>query len=242
MPIFDFDDGVGSGSGSSAADVLYGSTDLLARFKRYARRPSTDESLIDASIYEFLTEAQQEAASECALHIPGLMMGEPTLLTSSDGGITYGFGTDGDGSAVVPLVCELYATVNGRELYASSYENRGGDFVIEGDRIRAPGNQARVYSSGPYARVFAMPGTLDDTHDPTLVPFQTRPLIVWRALEKWCAVGALRDPAPYAEQYGKVFRSIVLALKRNFATRNAPAREGLGRGVWWSGLSSRALG
>jgi hypothetical protein len=244
VPIWDFDDGVGGVSSPvvSADDVLFGSSDLLARFKRYARRPTTDESLTDASIYEFLTEAQQEAASEVALHIPALMVGAPALLTSTDGGVTYTFGTDGDGNAIVPLVCEVYAMLNGRELYASSYANRGGDFVIEGDRIRGPGNQPRVYSSGPYARLFAVPGTLNATHNPTLAPFQTRPLIVWRALEKWTAVGGLRDPRPYAAQYANVFKSVVLGLKRAFVTRNAPAREGLGGGVWWTGLSSRSVG
>lgn len=244
MPIFDFDDGVGGVSTPTpnAADVLFGSSDLLARFKRYARRPATDESLSDASIYEFLTEAQLEAAAECALHIPALMVGAPFALTTVDGGITYTFGTDGDGNAIVPMVAEVYATVNGRELYASSYANLGGDFVIEGDRIRGPGNRPRVYSSGPYARIFATPGTLNTTHNPTLTPFQVRPLIVWRALEKWSAVGALRDPKPYAEQYRQVFNTVVLGLKRAFVTRNAPSREGLGGGVWWTALSTRSVG
>lgn len=244
MPIFDFDDGIGGVSAPTptAADVLFGSSDLLARFKRYARRPATDESLTDAAIYEFLTEAQLEAAAECALHIPALMVGAPLQLTTVDGGITYTFGTDGDGNAIVPLVAEVYAMVNGRELFASSYANRGGDFVIEGDRIRGPGNQPRVYSSGPYARIFATPGTLDATHNPTLTPFQTRPLIVWRALEKWCAVGGLRDPDPFVKQYQRVFTSVVLGLKRAFVTGTAPSREGLGGGVWWTALSTRSAG
>jgi hypothetical protein len=241
VTIFDFTDVGITSSGSGSSGGLYSSPDLLARFKRYARRPTTDESLSDDAIYELLTEAQQEAAAEVALHIPGMMVGDPTLLSSSDGGVTYSFGNDADGNAIVPLVAELYAAVNGRELFASSYANRGGDFVIEGTKVRIPGNQSRVFAIGPYARFFATPGVLDADHDPTLVPMPLRTLIVARGLEKWAAIGGLRDRSPFTDLWTQAFR-LVLGMKHAYVTRNAVAREGLGSGVWWTSLSTRSLG
>ena len=206
--------------------------DLLARFKRYANRPTNDELLTDALGYALLTEAQAEELSDLASLAPNSQMGAPVLLTSADSGVTYTFGTDDDGNAIFPLACEVYAEVNGREMRACSW-NSWGDFVIEGDRIRMPGNVAQTFTAGPYARFVRADGVIDATTEPILKPANYRIVLVWSALIKFCAIGGLRDPAPFEENYRAAKLKLLTAVRTQFADSAGVANEGLTTPNWW---------
>lgn len=208
------------------------SADLLARFKRYANRPTNDELLTDALAYALLTEAQTEELADLAALAPASQMGAPVLLTSSDGGVTYTFSTDAQGNSIFPLACEVYAEVNGRELRACSWNN-WGDFVIEGDRIRMPGNVAQTFTAGPYARFVRADAEIDANTEPVLKPAPARIILVWKALIKFAAIGGLRDPAPFEENYAASKRQWVTAIRTQFADSTGVAMEGLTFPNWW---------
>lgn len=190
--------------------TLFASADLLSDFKFFANRTSNDASLTDAQIYRLLTLGQQQVAASIAAVFPRQMMGAPALMTTSDAGVTYVIsGTDEDGDSPTPFGhAEVYATnPNGGELFGSSYAGGGwGDFVLEGNTLRAAGGQARTFAAGPYIRYVAMPGTLSASSAPTLKPAAARPLIVYRALVLWANRGGTRDGRPYEEMYQQAWR------------------------------------
>lgn len=212
--------------------ALWDTADLVARVRRYANRPTQDELLTDALIYALLTEAHTEELAELATLAPTSQMGAPVLLTSADGGVTYTFGTDVDGNQVFPLATEIYAEVNGREMRACSW-NSWGDFVVEGDRIRMPGNTAVTFSAGPYARFVRADAQIDASTEPTLKPPPARIILVWKALIKFAAVGGLRDPAPFEENYAASKRQWISALRTSYADSAGVAMEGLTSPSWW---------
>ena len=207
------------------------SADLLSKFKFYANRPATDEALSDAQVYTLLTEAQQSQMAKLAVYAPHAQMGAPVLLTTADGGITYTFGTDGDGNNIFPLAAQVYAQINGRELHASTWES-AGDFVIEGDTIRAPGNRVRTYSSGPYARFIRADATISASSQPVLSPPAARELVLWEALTLWAAVGGEIDAGPWEDRYARAWKKWVEAFQAQHATQTAPAADGR-QYVWW---------
>lgn len=182
--------------------TLFASADLLSDFKYLRGRPTTDEESTDAQIYRLLTLAQQHVASEVTSKFPRFVVGAPALMVTTDSGATYHINaTDEDSQQVYPFGhAEVYASSTAGELFASTYANREGDVVFEGNKIRIPGGQTRTFTSGPYIRYAAVPGTLSASSEPTL-PAIVRPLIVYRALVLWGNRGGERDVAPYEEMY-----------------------------------------
>ena len=173
--------------------ATFDSADLLARCRRLAARPTTDTSTLDTDWYALLTEAQATWVNTFAAQAPWVLMVPPTLLTSTDGGITYPFP-----GCVMPLAVELYDALDtGRILKPSSYFDPNGDYVWEGDHIRFPQGQAQSFANGPYARYVNPPDLLDASHQPSLVPPHARLLLVYRAVGEWAERGGFRDPAPY---------------------------------------------
>lgn len=207
------------------------SADLLAKFKLYANRPTTDEALGSTQIYTLLTEAEQVQMAKLAVYAPHSQMGDPVLLTSADGGVTYTFGTDGDGNNIFPLACEVYAKIDGRELYAASWAS-AGDFAIQGNKIRAPGNKVRSYVSGPYARFIRADNTISASTQPVMRPPAARELILWDALKLWANVGGEIDAGPWEQRYAEAWDRWVKAFQSQFATQLAPGSEGM-QSVWW---------
>ena len=183
--------------------ALYSSSDLLDRFRRYADRPSTDEDLLDADIYAYLTDAQVQVVGELAALFPRLLMSAPTLMTTADSGVTYTVGTDSEGATIYPFGhAEVYAqATNGQEMYGSTYGAYNGDFVFEGGAIRVPSGNTRTFNSGPYIRYVALPITISASVEPILNPKQVRVLLLYRALVLWANTGGHRDPRPFEDMY-----------------------------------------
>lgn len=211
--------------------ALYDSADLLAKCQTYANRPSVDETFDAAFWFGRLTEAQAAVTSMVVAHCPWLLIGDPVLLTSNDGGVTYPFGTDLNGYPLTPLYAELYARVSGGEWIATSYDGPG-DFVIEATQIRRPANRARAVSAGPYARFVAPPGLIDETHQPTFRPPMDRDLLVWKALELWATVEGARDPLPYEKQFARMWAACLSKWKKQYSTQWMASVHG--ESPWWA--------
>jgi hypothetical protein len=191
---------------------LWSSTDLLARCRRHARRPVTDQSMTDPDWYAFLTEAQPEVYRELFARAPELGFGAPQPMFSDDGGLTYTFGLDAANEDAYPMGhVEIYPSLSA---IPDDPLEEGEDFIAEGDRIRMLGNRARIYDSGngPYARVILTPDIpISDVYEPLLYPKPARMLLVWAALESWAArPGSQVDPAYYAAKYQQTFDSVLL--------------------------------
>lgn len=225
------------------------SADLLDRFQMYLGRGNgglmaADELWTTARCYTWLADAQEAVYADLAPIVPAAFVGAPSVLTSADGGVTYTFP-----SGTYPFGhVEVYARENGgRELYASTYGNPSGDFVIEGSTIRAPGNRTRTYASGPYARYTAFPSRLSASVEPSINPEPARELILWKALQNAAEVSAgAMDPEPWRTKYegteaerrqgGARMRWLQVwqtqyASKRNSALPNTTSR-------WWLTLDA----
>lgn len=222
---------------------LYDTAYLLQQCKLYAQRPASDEQMTDARWYALLTEAQSTVVMELSKACPAHFYTAPVLLTSADSGKTYTFGTDADGDNIVPFGhVEVYAKENGRSLYANNYDALGGDsFVIEGDHIRMPGNRARTFGNGPYARFVAEPQIIDATHavDSRLRPKAMRMLLVWDALTRWCQVGQLRDPRSYQESFARDLQAAHLTLATQYANQGTPSIGAEWWAAWWQSYNGQ---
>ena len=215
----------------------FDSSDLYTRVTRYINRPTSDELVTPTLVYALLSEAQTEILGELATLAPASQMGAPVLMTSADGGVTYTFGTDADGNDVFPLACEIYAEIDGREWRACSWTS-WGDFVPEGNKVRMPGNVAQTITNGPYARFVAANASITSVIQPVLNPPAARMLIVYKALVKFAAIGAIRDPKAWQDEYDKAWKTWVTALRTQFADSAGVANEGLTRASWWNAFDT----
>lgn len=218
--------------------AVYDSADLLQRLRDLSGRPATDELLTDTLGYTLLADAQRQVVLDIAARVPQHLMGPPTLLTSTDGGYTYTFGSDDDGNAAFVVGhCEVYARDGGQQLVASSYGDGEGDFVIEGDRIRIPRGQSRTFTLGPYARYVKVPLLLNASVQPILKPVWGRQAIVYGALMRFAALGLMRDDKAWGEWYNDELARILLSIRSAFLTQGAPAslRQ---RRPWWESLEA----
>lgn len=169
----------------------------------------------DSSWFAGLTEAQSEVFPEIFSRFPDLAYGAPVLLATTDGGKTYGFGTDLAGTAVYPMGhVEMYPNL---AAIPNSPMSPGEDFMVEGSRIRIPNNRTRTFNGGPYARFVVSPDTpVSATQEPVLFPRHARMLLVYKALEQWASrPGSGAHPDYYEQRYSKLLNKLFL----EFATQ-----------------------
>jgi hypothetical protein len=110
--------------------------------------------------------------------------------------------------------------------------------VFEGALIRTPGNRARNYTSGPWARYAAFPARLSSTVEPSLSPAAARELILFKALEHATEVsaGAL-DPAPWVARYAQARQRWVTLWQTQYQSAGMVALT-TPNGPWWLGLEA----
>jgi hypothetical protein len=214
------------------------SAELLAGFKFMAMRPGTDESIADADIYTLLEEGQKHAFITISTHVPEVLYGAPTKLTTTDGGATYTFP-----SAVFPFgSVEIRASRNGSVLVPGA-EWSNADFVWEGDQIRIPNGRTRTFSDGPYARYIAPPGVLNGSNQPTLKPPMARSMILYYALYLWAERGGGMnqvDPNRFLGLYQSVWAGDP-RIPGDMGILGMLKRQGYGQGLssivsenpWW---------
>lgn len=216
------------------------SAGLLDRFLTYLGRGTAgvmqaDELWTSDRSYTWLADAQESVFADLAPIAPHAFVGAPVQLVTSDGGITYTFPASGYPFGHV----EVYAQESGgRMLYATTYGNAGGDFVLEGGIIRTPGNRARTYVTGPWGRATTFPARLSSTQQPSLSPDQARELILFKALENAAEVsnGAM-DPTPWAMKYAQARQRWVTLWQTQYATQGMAALTSP-NGPWWLGLDA----
>jgi hypothetical protein len=222
---------------------LWDTADLLRRCKNLARRPPADQAATDARWYDWLTEAQQEVYSDLFPRFPDYGYSAPILLTSPDGGKTYTFGLDADGDPRRPTGhAEIYPNLSA---IPDAPLSPGSDFIIEGGLIRMPGNRARAFANGPYARFVADPDVaIDATHQPQLQPKAARMLLVYKALEQWASrPGSGAKPEYYKGKYSDYLQKMIMRLATNFNQQGAQQAGADADRVWWyaGDLGTRGL-
>jgi len=194
----------------------YDSADLLARSKRYARRPATDESYSVPDWYAALTEAQAYAIAWLIARAPDSQYGSPVLLTTTDGGATFGFGTDPDGAAEFPIGhCEIYTS---KLQIPDEPLEPVVDFLLEGTKIRIPNDRTRAFPDGaPYARFVLLPRKIDASHEPTLQPKTARLSAVYGAVATWASrPGSGADPTYWEKQRDLQLATWLLVLRTQY--------------------------
>lgn len=207
----------------TATPQRYSSADLLAMCREKAGRPQVDAQMPDAAWYRLLTEAQDMLLPEIAYRAPSALNQQYATLQTDDDGVTYHFGLDVYGEPLIPLGhVEVWARQGGRRLFAATYESQG-DFVIDGGRVRFPGDRTGRFSDGPYARWTGVPPAITATAEPIIQPRPMRELLVNWAVMLWAERGGRRDPTPWR-----------LAFTRGW--RGDPA---LGNGGWCAYLQTR---
>lgn len=216
---------------------LWDSADILARCKRALNRPSTDEALSDADWYAFATEAQSRVYTLLATHCPEAVYSAPTLMSTSDDGATYTFGTDSGLPTSYQNVfamghVEIRSARAGQLLLPGTDWDEGGEtYVPDGDKIRWPGGRTRTFSDGPYARFVQPPGVIDGSTAPTLEPAFARILIVDDAVTR-AAERLKLDTSSHEARFHRDWMEILLALKTQYFGQGQVALGGVS-GVWW---------
>lgn len=220
------------------ASTGWATADLVRKFQRILARGNggalleNDELWAPDDIDSCLSDAQEEVFGEMIPRVPLAFVGAPVLLTTSDGGITYDFPSYPFGHV------EVYAKLaNGRELVPTKF-NAWGDFLLEGAKIRTPGNRPRQYSGGPYARYCGLPtARISASDEPQLFPAAARELILYRAVILACDVwGATLDKKPFQEKYAES-RLRWLTLWKTQSARQSGGGHSIVDGRWWLTLS-----
>ena len=214
--------------------AIYDSADLLARTRRALRLPSLDQPEVDAQLYQYLEEAQTFWLSRVAALIPETNYSTPIKLTSSDGGYTYDLPSEPLGGHM-----EILPDRRGSPLFPTTDWGQG-DFVMEGQKIRIPGNRTRTFADGPYARFVATPGLLDGSNQPVLKPTFLRLLLPQRAAAIYARNTEGRDPRPYLDIEGELWRGdpsrgdigFLDTLKTQYAYSGAVGAD-IYSGDWW---------
>lgn len=224
----------------------YDSADLLARYKWYEQRPATDDSETDPDRYRLLSEAQVELMAQVAgMGFAETQYAAPFKLATADGGLTYTFGNDADGNAIAPIgTFELRESRTGPVMLPCADWDTQGDYLFEGTLIRFPSAKQRTFADGPYCRGIVPPTQISASVQPVLRPAFARILIVYRALQLWCARGGLRDPSPFKQLedqawYGDPMKGNygILGMFQKQAMLQGAAAQGAYEGDWWHYIS-----
>lgn len=197
---------------------------MVSRVVFRLNRPSTDEAFTVSTtndvIYNALTEEQALAVQRLSPIVPDALEGSPVLLTSADGGKTYTFGTDVDGSNTVALGhYKLYASLSDIPFTPLI---PGADYIVEGALVRIPSNQSRTFGDGPYAQFTSPTNVIDASTEPTIFAL-ARPYVVSRACARLAGERLHTDPSPYLFQAEQEFSSLVAALRTRNGGQASPS-------------------
>jgi hypothetical protein len=223
---------------------IWDSANLRRKFLNKIRRPSTDEDLLEPdgvtdATWDLLSEAQDYWVRIIASTYPEALYGDPVLLTTADAGKTYSFGNDTEDQPIFPIGhVEVRESRTGRLLIPST-DWGSGDFVMEGNKIRIPGNRTKLFSAGPYARFVSPPTKISAAVQPVIKPGSARILIVLRAAITWANQGGLRDPSPWAQEEAVHWGTIANAYRTQFHLAGAQAVDD-GDDDWWHNIDTGA--
>lgn len=175
--------------------ALYDTADLVARFKRLARRPVNDAALETTDIYRYLTDGQLYWLGQFMNHFPRLNWETWEKMTAAADKKSFTFDTTPLGSV------EVYASERGGPpLRAGAPWDMTADFYWDGqDTIRIPGDRPREFANGPWARFVPRPPDIAANVEPILQPLEARLLIVYHAASQWAHEGGLENPETFED-------------------------------------------
>lgn len=221
----------------------YDLADILSRCKRLLNRPSTDEaftvSATDDVWYGYIGDAEKRVNQLVAWHCPEAAYEPPVLLTTSDSGATYTFGTDSDSNPIVPLgQIELRASATGVFLVpGNDWDDTTDVYLLDTNSsghtvIRFPGQRTRTFASGPYCRYVKQTRAITSSaSEITLKPYILRELIPYDAARQ----GAVRlgiDPSEFEKRFDERWYELLANLKTQQHGQGLRAFSG-GPSVWW---------
>lgn len=192
-----------------------------------AGRPATSDAIGDPVKYGFLADGQDSVLTEIAGIVGKVLYGAPIAMTTADSGLTWTFGTDGNGYPLVPLSAHVYPSLNAIPDYPW---NPGQDYLDEGSTIRMMNNIP--YSGTLYWQGVTPPQQISATVQPILNPPAARILIVIRAVQQY-ADEAARNPDLSGQmevRWMKEFPKQMTLIRKHF------------RGRHYSGISGRSWG
>lgn len=201
------------------------SADLLSRLNLMAGRPPVDV-ISDTTKYQLLADAEQYVLDRIASISPKTLYGAPHALTTTDGGLTFTYGTDGNGYPLFPI---------GRAtIYPSLSSIPGGawvpgvDYLDEGTLLRMPNG---VPYAGPLYWYGVTPiQSLSADVPPVLQPPPARILLVIKAVATFAETGNVRN-ATLADRmlarFEREFAAHMTLIRKHVASDGA-----FGRLLW----------
>ena len=174
--------------------ATYDSPYLLAEFNRVAGRPGANDTISDATKYQWLTESQNEIVGMMATAVPHMLYPTtayaslPTMTTSDNQVFT--FGTDSNATPIAPIgKVSLYKNLND---IPDSPMIPGIDFLPDGGTaIRIPNNQT-FFGTIIWVGI-TPPPDITATQLSVLFPESSRSMIVTLAVKNF-AEGGNRNP------------------------------------------------
>ena len=161
--------------------MFWTSAQMLARFKLLAGLPATAEVPTDLTIYDYMSLGQEHCYGLWAQHFPHVLVGAPTIMTTSDSGATYQFA-----GAIYPMgLVEIRESPTGRILIPGEEFEANVDYVWEGNQIRIPDSKTTTFGDGPYARYMTPPTEIAAGTEPVLQPPSARIMCVYYGLYLW---------------------------------------------------------
>ena len=199
----------------------YDAADLLARVRSLTRTEGQTDFPSDTQFYQWLTEGENEIKGEVSITCPRALLSGPALMATADAGLTFTFGTDADGNAIVPFGQVILF----RQLadYPDVPMEPLVDYVQEGGRIRAPANtpMASSFPSGAPYFIGILPTA--GTTSFSLVPADKRVIAVYYAAGVYGRAGGAFDPTPYEQLYRKKLDVWIGQLQLQYANQGVVA-------------------
>lgn len=213
------------------------SSDLLARFNKLAGRPTVD-AISDPDKYQYIADAEQYVINRIASIKPSVLYGAPAALTTADGGLTFTFGTDGNGYSLFPMGrARIFPSLSAIPGYAW---NPGIDYLDEGVQIRMPNNTP--YAGTLYWYGITPTQQISASVQPVLMPPSIRMLNVIEAVKNFAESANVRN-ANLADRmtvrFEREFGNAMTLLRKHFASGGGLGRLlmpwGAPGGPGWSG-------
>lgn len=201
--------------------TTYDTNDCIARIRRYLPQPGNLDFPTNDDLYAMMYEAENEVKRDILQCCPWLMLQAPVLMTTSDSGLTWTFGTDANTNAITPY--GAYAIYRRKEDVPDFPMERGVEYIDENVRIRMPANRpdAISYPDGaPYYYGAVPTVAIDGSTAPSLVPADARILTVWKTVANvLIALGSDESDAEkrYQELLNKTIASEQLASQNSGA-------------------------
>lgn len=205
------------------AGTGWDSSDLLTKWNQYTGRPSSGDSIQDATKYQYLADAQSEVIGEMVSVAPKPFIaasGGPINITANTtDNIVFTFGVDGDGYPLMALATKIYPALTAIPDWPLI---PGADYLDEGTQIRMPNNITLPFPA-LYMYGVVFPQRMSATVQPALQPPAARMLIVYKAVEIFANGAGVRNAQladRMAAKYQLEFGKWMTTIRRHFQGGN----------------------